>query len=644
MIMSENGYLPIEDYGLIGNLRTVALVGRSGAIDWCCFPYMDRESVFAALLDMAKGGRFRVSVRRHGREVYGLQEYIPKTNILKTVFEAGGPLLTLTDFMPLNGDLDCLCESEAPPEIRRILESHQENLEVEVEWSPRFGYARKRVQIQEIPGGFAATGGEANLSLAGLRGARISEDEHGPVLHARFSLGAGERLVLVTRWDSLDTEADLDRTLTLMAETARSWEKWVDEEKATRARSWAGEWHPHVRRSSLVFKLLTIADAGSIAAAPTTSLPEEIGGVRNWDYRYAWIRDAAMTTQALIALGHETDAAAVFHWMEEVSASHTQGLDLKIMYGLHGEEDLEELELEHLEGYRGSAPVRIGNGAAGQFQLEIYGELLNTAYEMARRGHSLPPAIREFLSRAADHVCEVWEEPDYGIWEVRGGKAHFTYSKVMAWVALDRAVHLAREYDYPGDPEKWTAHASEIRSQVLDRGFNRELGSFVMSYGSDLLDAANLRIPLLEFLPVDDPRVAGTINLTMEHLMENDMVYRYHAEDGLPGKEGTFGLCTFWLIDVLSLAGRLEEANRLFRNMLDHSNHLGLFAEQIDARTGAFLGNFPQAFTHIGLINSALYLACAQGKVEPEHAPIGTRAHMEMMGRKYPAKEKVLPA
>jgi GH15 family glucan-1,4-alpha-glucosidase len=640
--MTTNNYLPIEDYGIIGNLRTVALVGRNGSIDWCCFPYMDRESVFSALLDSARGGRFKVSVRRRGREVYGVQEYIPKTNILKTLFAAGGPLLTLTDFMPLRGNLDCPCTDPAVPEIRRILECHADNVEIDLEWSPQFGYGREDQRIRETAGGFTAISEKGSrLSLAGPPAGRIITGGHGPALEARFTMQQGERLVLVTRWDSLEMEADLEHSLALLEETRASWESWVDEEGAVQARKWAGEWHPHVRRSSLVFKLLTIADTGSIAAAPTTSLPEEIGGVRNWDYRFTWIRDAAMTTQALISLGHSKDAVAVFHWMEEVSATHANGLDLRIMYGLHGETELEEIELTHLEGYRGSRPVRIGNEAATQFQLEVYGELLNTAYEMARRGHLLQPAIREFLRQVADHVCQVWQEPDYGIWEMRSGKFHFTYSKVMAWVALDRASHLAREYEYPGEPEKWAAQCEEIRKLVLEHGYNQELGSFVMSFDSDRLDAANLRIPLLEFLPIDDYRVTGTINLTMERLMENDLVYRYHADDGLPGKEGTFGLCTFWLVDVLALAGRLEEANRLFRNMLDHSNHLGLFAEQIDAKSGAFLGNFPQAFTHIGLINSALYLACAQGKVAPEHAPIGTPAHLETMGRTYPAGEKV---
>ncbi|MBE0595707.1 MAG: glycoside hydrolase family 15 protein, partial [Desulfuromonadales bacterium] len=303
------------------------------------------------------------------------------------------------------------------------------------------------------------------------------------------------------------------------------------------------------------------------------------------------------------------------------------------MYGLHGETELPELELPHWEGYRRSRPVHIGNGAADQFQLEIFDEFLNMGYELARRGEELEPEIWDFLARVADHVDEVWEKPDHGIWEMRGPTRHFTYSKVMAWVAFDRAIHLARGYGLKGDVEKWRRGRERVRQAVLENGYDRKLGAFVQAFGAADLDASNLRIPLMEFLPFDDPRVQGTIDRTLEQLTENGLVYRYRVDDGLPGKEGTFGLCTFWLVDALALSGRLEEAEKIFASIARHVNHVGLFAEQIDAASGAFLGNFPQAFTHIGLINSVLNLAWARGRPIPEHGLIGTPEHREEVGR-----------
>jgi GH15 family glucan-1,4-alpha-glucosidase len=620
-------YSPLSEYGIIGNLRTVALVSREGSIDWCCQPEMDSSSVFAAILDHGRGGRFRVRPVDGGK---GDQEYIEETNVLKTRFESGKGTLSVTDFMPLQGDIDGRNGSNAPPEIHRILECSDGPVEVEVEWSPRFDYARQDTRIERADPGWLARGGSDVLSLCGVEEAQVEDGEHGPVLRARFSLDPGDQRALVMRWGSDDTGFDLDETLLSLEVTMKTWSDWAHQEGLVEKRVWAGERSHMVTRSALVFKLMTISETGSMAAAPTTSLPEEIGGVRNWDYRYAWIRDAGMTAQALISIGHEAEALDLLHWFEEVSQSCSEsGRELQIMYGLHGEKELPEMELEHFEGYMASRPVNIGNGAYDQFQLEVYGELLNTAYELARRGHELTPGVASFMAWIADHVAEVWERPDKGIWEIRGEPRHFVYSKVMAWAALDRAILLAEQYGLKGDVESWRSECERIRREVLEKGFDRELNAFVQYYGSKEMDAANLRIALVEFLPAKDPMIQGTIDRIMEELMTGCLVYRYHADDGLPGGEGAFGLCTFWLVDVLALSGRIDEARRIFDSMADYANHLGLFSEQIDPKTREFLGNFPQAFTHIGLINSALYLAYAEGRKIPEHDPIGTPEHRE---------------
>jgi GH15 family glucan-1,4-alpha-glucosidase len=618
-------YKPISCYGAIGNLRSVALVGHDGAIDWCCFPELDGGSVFAALLDHAKGGRFRIAIT--GADT-GEQEYVEDTNVLHTTFRTNEGRLQLTDFMPLSGRIDGCCEtsSTAPAEIVRLLDCQKGEVTVELEWSPRLDYARADMQITDHQDGWCARGAGDCLYLAGAPDAVLHQEEHGPVVRARWVMRAGDRWTVATRWQqacSLET-GYADR---MLEETVSVWHDWTRQQDVVACEDWAGDWKSLVVRSSLVCKMLTHAETGAIAAAPTTSLPEWIGGERNWDYRFAWIRDASQTAQALVALGHTAEAVDLLRFMERVSEAHADDWELQIMYGLRGQEKLPEQELSHLEGYRCSPPVRIGNGAADQFQLEVYGELINMGYEMARRGEALSPRVLTFLRKVADHVVDVWQQPDYGIWEVRGEKRHFTYSKVMAWVAMDRALLLAEHHGLEGDTALWSDTAGKIRHDVLEHGYDRKRRAFVQSYGSEELDAANLRIPLMEFLPADDLRVQATIDRTLEELTENDLVYRYHGDDGLEGKEGAFGLCTFWLVDALALSGRLDEAQRIFSNLLGHANRLGLFAEQFHPGTGEFLGNFPQAFTHIGLINSALYLAWAQGRRVSEWAPIGTPEH-----------------
>jgi GH15 family glucan-1,4-alpha-glucosidase len=622
-----DGYLPIEHYGAIGNLRTVALVGLDGSIDWCCLPELDRPSVFAAILDSQRGGRFRVAPAGRWRSE---QRYLEGTNVLETLFQVEGGSLSVTDFMPLRGSILGAGHPLTAPEIHRLLSCEAGEVEVEVEWSPRFDYARTAPQILPAQGGYLAQSGAERLTLGGLPPSTttIAEDMGGAVLRARFRLSAGERMALVTCYGAADAQGSSEECTAALARTVSAWREWAHHCERPEECAFGGPWHPQVIRSGLALKLLTHPDSGAIAAAATTSLPEDIGGVRNWDYRFTWIRDAAFTGQALFALGHRAEAIDFLNWAHRVSMSRgDRPFGLQIMYGLHGETELPESELEHLEGHRGSRPVRIGNGAAKQVQLDIYGELLGSAYELVRLGGRLDPPLMAFLSRVADRACDAWREPDYGIWEVRGGPRHFVYSKVMVWVALDRAVRMAERWGLPGRVGMWRRNRDAVRRAILSEGYDRRVGAFVQSFGSQALDASNLLIPIVGFLPFDDPRVQGTINRTLERLTENGLVYRYRADDGLPGREGAFALTTFWMVDALALSGRVEEAHGMFERVAAHANHVGLFSEEFDPRTGAFLGNFPQAFSHIGFINSALYLARAQGRQARAPAPVGSQAH-----------------
>jgi GH15 family glucan-1,4-alpha-glucosidase len=629
----RGSYLPIADHGVIGNLRTAALVGMDGGISWCCMPELDSPSVFASLLDHRRGGVFRVSAEGW---THSGQRYLDGTNVLETVFRAPGGVLSVTDLMPLSGDISGAREVRTRPEILRLLACTEGRVRVQVEWSPRPDYARAATRMQRQGRKWVATGGGARLLLVGLADCgAIEEQEAGPVLRAELTLSAGERRALAVRWGGglpATGEAECDRTLRA---TLASWRGWVGRLKGQH-HPFGGEWHPQVVRSGLALKLLTHAHTGAIAAAPTTSLPEEVGGVRNWDYRYGWIRDSSFAAQALLALGCRDEALDFVRWVHEVScrAGHPSG-GLQIMYGLHGQTELPEVELAHLEGYRGSRPVRVGNAAATQRQLDIHGELLSSAYELLRMGGTLAPAVMDFLATVADSACRHWQEPDFGIWEMRGGPKHFTYSKVMAWVALDRALRMAQRYGLSGDTGYWKRNRDQLRAAILEQGYDARVGAFVQSFGSTALDAANLLIPVVEFLPFDDPRVQGTIDRTLRDLTVDGLVYRYHRDDGVQGGEGTFGLCTFWMVHALALSGRVAEARQIFAGMSGRCNHLGLYSEELDPRTGALLGNFPQAFTHIGFINAALYLARAEGRPAPAApAPVGSREHARETGHR----------
>ncbi|MDB4950914.1 MAG: glycoside hydrolase 15-related protein [Gemmatimonadetes bacterium] len=632
----DGGYPPIADHGFVGNLRTAALVAMDGTVDWCCLPDLGSPSVFASLLDARRGGCFRVAPAGW---THSGQRYIDSTNVLQTVFRAPGGTLSVTDFMPLHGDISGKVEVDTRPELVRLLRCAEGSVRVEVEWSPRLDYARARMEMEADGDAWRARGGADAVTLAGLpAGARVERSGHGPVLRAEVELSAGQELALVTAWGERAVEGDEARCGRELRATLEAWDGWVDGLRG-QENPFGGEWHPQVVRSGLALKLLTHAHTGAIAAAPTTSLPEEIGGVRNWDYRYGWIRDSSFAAQALLALGCREEAMDFVDWVHRVSRRAATPGGLQIMYGLHGETELPEIELPHLEGYRGSRPVRIGNGAAKQHQLDVHGELISSAYELIRMGGTMDPEVMEFLAAVADDACRRWEEPDSGIWEIRAGPRQFVYSKVMAWVALDRAVRLAERHGLRGDVDYWRHNRALLRAAIEEKGYDARVGAFVQSFGSTALDAANLLLPVVEFLPFGDPRVQGTIDATLRDLTVDGLVYRYRREDGIAGGEGTFGLCTFWMVHALALSGRTAEAREIFTEMAARCNHLGLYSEEVDPRTGGFLGNFPQAFTHIGFINAALYLARAEGRTPSVPAPVGTRQHARETGHRADAAE-----
>ncbi len=605
-------YKKIEQYGLIGNLETCALVGDDGSIDWLCTPHLESPSVFAAILDHEKGGRFSINpVSRFT----ATQAYIERTNVLETYFSTGTGKATLTDFMTPVYELTEL--TGKPRSLFRKIECTDEDIEIGMEFIPRFDYARVVPLIEKTKGGIIARGGNQELFLHSTVRLRANTQE----VVSKIKMKKGDAAWFVLSYDAMHVFSP-DECEDLLGRTIRYWQRWAhacDIETCV----FKGPWHDQVVRAGLVLKLLTHPETGAIAAAPTTSLPEEIGGVRNWDYRYSWIRDSSFTAQALYDLGHKDEALEYFHWFHRVCQFKKHPSEIRIMYGLHGDMDLTEEVLGHLSGYKDSRPVRIGNGAAHQKQLDIYGELIEAFFETYRYERGIPEQAWHLIYQITNYVCEVWNTPDYGIWEVRCEPKHFTHSKLMCWVAVDRSIRMAKYCGYDAPLKKWFRVKDEIKETILDRGFNSRLNSFIRDFDSEYLDATALLIPLMEFLPADDPRVQGTIDAINKDLSHNGLIYRYNGEDGLPGDEGTFLLCTFWMVDVLALSGRVDEAEELYNSVLDHISPLGLFAEEYDAVQKLHLGNFPQGFSHIGLINSALYIGKARGLQQIGPEPLG---------------------
>jgi len=606
---ASESFEPLANYGLIGNLETCALVSRHGSVDWFPVPHLESGSVFARVLD-AKGGQFLV---QPADDFESTVRYCGRTNVLETTFRTDTGTVTLTDFMPPLG-----ATPNGVPEraLYRGLACRDGHVDLQVVFEPRFDFARGPTSLDSTPDGVLATGAGERL-LCWSTGSKQSLTVDNDRTTAMVSLDDGQQ-----QWVGLsyrDTvKPSTARCEQALDATVDYWRVWShscpDEDDCV----FGGPWHELAVRSGLVLKLLTHHETGAIAAAPTTSLPEEIGGVRNWDYRYNWIRDAAFTVQALTNLGHADEASAYLSWFLDI-CRRTDPENIQPLYGLHGDPDLTERTLPQLSGYRGSGPVRIGNEAAEQRQLDTYGELLLAIFEATRAGISLSAADWEAVCRIVDYVTEVWQEPDAGIWEVRSEPLHFVFSKLMCWVAIDRGLALAAETGFEAPIDRWRDHRSQLRRAVLEHGLDPDGEYFVRSFEEDdVLDAATLLAPFVGFLPFDDPRVAATIDAVDDRLATDEgLVYRYDGIDGLPGGEGTFLLCSFWLVDALALTGRVETAEQRLERLIGYVSPVGLLAEEVDGDTGIQLGNYPQAFSHIGLLNSALYVSRAKGMAVP---------------------------
>jgi len=615
-------YRPIESYGIVGDMHTAALIGTDGSIDWLCFPNFDSPAVFAAILDDRKGGRFRIYPTIDG--VTHKQFYWPDTNVLITRFLCADGVAEIADFMPIEESTP----GEGEHQLIRRVTVVSGSMEFGMECRPAFNFARDSHETS-LTGRNGAVFHSSSMSL-GLATDVALEKDGSSGIKARFALEEGQTAVFLLQQMPKGSEESiaLDEVETelLFRKTVDYWRRWISQSRYT------GRWREMVNRSALLLKLLTYEPTGAIVAAPTCSLPETIGGERNWDYRYTWIRDAAFTLYALMRIGFTQEAARFMDWLEARCHERRPDGSLQIMYGIDGRHELKEEILDHLDGYRGSRPVRVGNAAHSQLQLDIYGELMDSVYLANKYGNPISYELWGELRELLNWVCDHWKEPDNGIWEMRGGPRHFVYSKVMCWVALDRGVRLANKRSFPGEHVRWLKDRDETYKEILKNGWSTERSSFVQYFGSKSLDAANLIMPLVFFMSPTDPRMLKTLYATNQTpsrggLVSNSLVYRYHFKDGvdgLAGDEGTFNICTFWLVEALTRAGRFEreridEARLIFEKMLGYANHLGLYAEQT-SRRGEALGNFPQAFTHLALISSAYNLDRVLGKSQPSAA------------------------
>ncbi len=638
-------YQPINSYGVIGDCRSIMLVAPDGSVDWGCLPDFDSPAIFCRLLDADHGGYFQIAPT--DSTIPGLQSYLPDSNVLQTRFTSIAGEVVLTDFMPVE-TLSALPFQEMQDTTQtggederyslvRIVECTHGELPITMilKATPQYAAASSTAHLVSANTGAVISGGEQHLGLTIVGTHQFpsfsmfvehSTETMTPAVIAQATLHQGERLLFAVGVASTAQGAsmlaeyqsqqyDFEEALT---QTLRCWQTW-----ASRS-TYRGAYAELVQRSALVLKMMTYAPTGAIVAAPTTSLPEELGMVRNWDYRYTWLRDATFTLYAFGALGYTEETHAFTHWLRRLP--YLGGDDLQIMYGIRGERDLVERELPHLSGYCDSRPVRIGNQAANQKQLDIFGEVLDCIHFFRRQGGfercdaELDGPMWEMMRTLVEYVCSHWHEPDSGIWEMRGGPRHFLYSKVMCWVALDRGIRAAQQLHLDADLPRWCFIREQIRADILEQGYNTTLGAFTQAYDDTALDAANLLLPLVGFIPPDDPRMRSTVERIIEHLTDKQgFVYRYNSCDGVAGSEGTFTICTFWLVDNLAMQGRVTEARALFERLLTYAGRLGLFSEEIDTHENVALGNYPQAFSHIALINSALNLYKAEQRFTERH-------------------------
>ncbi len=597
---------PIEDYALIGDTETAALVARDGSIDWLCLPRFDSGSCMAALLGSEENGHWRLSPA--GGTTAVRRRYRPGTLILETEMDAGTGVVRLIDFMPVRSR-----DGGNNADLVRIVEGVRGSVEMRMDLVIRFDYGHLVPWVTHHGQRLLAVGGPDALTLY------TPVEVHGQDLTSvsEFTVTEGDRVPFVLTWHPSHMPAPPGITAeAALEDTGAWWLRWCD------LTTYRGEWEDAVDRSLMTLKALTYAPTGGIVAAPTTSLPEEPGGGRNWDYRFVWLRDATFTLQALMMAGHRNEALAWRDWLLRAVAGDPQ--DLQVMYGIGGERRLPELELGWLAGYEGSRPVRIGNAAHEQLQIDVYGELMDAIYTARRMGLDHEETIWALQKLLLEHLEDKWAMPDNGLWEVRGERAHFTHSRLMSWVAFDRAVKCVEQWGFEGPVEPWRETRRQIRSEIEERGFDADRQTFTQSYGSPALDASLLLIPQVGFLPPTDPRVAGTIDAVEQELSMNDhLLYRYRPDqidDGLSGGEGAFLLCSFWMVDALAMSGRKDEARRRFEALLSLRNDVGLLAEEYDPVADRMLGNFPQAFSHLGLIASAYNL------LPGDHGPAGSRS------------------
>lgn len=603
-------YQPIENYGIIGNMRTVALVGMNGSIDWYCYPHFDSPSIFGAILDDKKGGRFQICPV--GDRVRNKQFYWPSTNILVTRFLLPDGIAELEDFIPVG----LRAGSPWIGHLCRRMRCVKGTVRVRLICRPVFDYGRGSHETQLDTNGASFNGGGLTFTLS--TAVDLKQDGQGGVT-AEFVLEEGKSQVFILNAQDRDgtvpSSPPEKEAEELFQRTLRFWRKWLS------SCTYQGRWREHVERSALALKLLTFDPTGAIIAAPTTSLPEVIGGTRNWDYRYTWVRDAAFTVYAFLRIGFREEAAGFMNWIESYASKHLRPNEpVPVLFTIHGDCEISEQSLDGWEGYRGSRPVRIGNAAVSQFQFDVYGEFMDAFYLYNKYVSpiSYDPWVR--IRRRLDWICENWQRPDAGLWEMRNREEHFIFSKVMNWVALDRGVRLADKRALPANRAKWIQERDRIYEEVMTRGWNEKRRAFTQFYGSEDLDASLLIMPLVFFMAPNDPRMLSTIDAILKSpsqggLVSDSLVYRYPPDsgvDGLPGEEGTFNMCSFWLVEALTRASqanpkRLDQAMLLFERMLGYANHLGLYAEQTGAQ-GEALGNFPQAFTHLALISAAFNL------------------------------------
>ena len=593
------GYLPIEEHGIVGDLRTVALVGTDGTVDWYCPARFDAPSLFGALLDARKGGYFSLWCRGSGRPK---QLYLPDTNILMTRFQGAEAVGEVIDFM--------VPATSASSRVRDLLVRQARAVRgratFELACHPAFDYGRTPHTVRLVTGVGAVF--ESSAGRCVLRtDVALKIEESG--VAATFTLEEGESVDIELEWNGEVRPLAEGETAELFARTSDFWQNWVSQSR------YRGRWREMVQRSALVLKLLVYHPTGAMVAAPTTSLPEQLGGGRNWDYRYSWLRDAAFTIYALMRLGFLEEAASFMDWVQRRCEAATKERDVMIMYSVDGSEEIPETILSHLDGYQGSRPVRIGNSAVGQRQIDVYGELMDSVY-LFNREVPISYDLWTGLCRRLDWLAAHWKEPDEGIWEIRGPRQRFTYSALMTWVAYDRAGRLARDRGLPAPIERWRKLAASAHRFVQESCWDPELQSYVMYPGSKLLDASVLVMPLVKFAGPTDPRFLSTLDQITAELNSDSLVYRYAStgHDGIAEGEGTFNLCSFWYVEALTRAGRVREARMIFEKMLTYANHLGLYAEQIGA-SGEALGNFPQAFTHLALISAAVNLDRALDRI-----------------------------